>query len=334
MAKGLGQVLLEQGVIAEDQLAAAEEHSSARGTSLGKSLVQLGYLSENDLVRALANQLGMPYAEVDGGAVDPTAAEMIPRSLAEEVEALPVQFAEGDVLIVAVADPGNTAAKEKIEAETGLTVQLALASRRAIATAITHMVPSGGSGRGSSGVATQTATRPLDIDVRTLESEEESSVDLNELLLQLVDLGGSDLHLTSGIPPSIRLHGELRPLQGYDPMTPVELRKMLYAILTQKQREKFENALELDTSYSIPGKARFRVNIFQQRDALGSVMRVIPFEIKPLDSLGVPAQVANFAYLPRGFVLITGPTGSGKSTTLAALIDLVNANRAAHIITV
>jgi twitching motility protein PilT len=104
--------------------------------------------------------------------------------------------------------------------------------------------------------------------------------------------------------------------------------------MTQKQREQFENTLELDLSYSVPGRARFRVNIFQQRDAMGSVMRVIPFEIKPLDELGVPPQVANFAYLPRGFVLVTGPTGSGKSTTLASIIDLINTNRAVHIMTV
>jgi twitching motility protein PilT len=109
---------------------------------------------------------------------------------------------------------------------------------------------------------------------------------------------------------------------------------MLYAIMTQKQREAFENELELDMSYSVPGLARFRVNVFQQRDAIGSVMRVIPFEILPLEELGIPEQVANFAYLPRGFVLVTGPTGSGKSTTLASLIDLVNRNRPAHIMTV
>jgi twitching motility protein PilT len=165
-------------------------------------------------------------------------------------------------------------------------------------------------------------------------SEEESSIDLDELLVALVDRGGSDLHLTAGIPPSIRVHGEITPLDEFPTCEPDDLRKMLYAIMTQKQREEFENHLELDMSYSIPGKARFRVNIFQQRDAIGSVMRVIPFEILPLETLGIPEQVSNFAYEPRGFVLVTGPTGSGKSTTLASIIDLANRNRAAHIMTV
>jgi twitching motility protein PilT len=109
---------------------------------------------------------------------------------------------------------------------------------------------------------------------------------------------------------------------------------MIYAILTQKQREKFEETLELDFAYAVPGKARFRVNIYRQRDAVGAAFRLIPFEIKKLEDLGVPPSVANFAMLPRGFVLVTGPTGSGKSTTLASLVDLANRQRHDHIMTV
>jgi twitching motility protein PilT len=182
-------------------------------------------------------------------------------------------------------------------------------------------------------VAARVGDRPEPSGPKVM-SEEESSIDLDELLVALVDRGGSDLHLTAGIPPSIRVHGEITALDEFPVCVPDDLQKMLYSIMTQKQREQFENELELDMSYSIPGKARFRVNVFQQRDAIGSVMRVIPFEILPLETLGIPEQVSNFAYLPRGFVLVTGPTGSGKSTTLASIIDLVNRNRAAHIMTV
>src|SRR3954462_9640779 len=109
---------------------------------------------------------------------------------------------------------------------------------------------------------------------------------------------------------------------------------MMYAVLTQKQREKFEEVLELDFAYAGPGKARFRVNLYKQRDAVGAAFRLIPFEIKALEELGVPQTVANFAMLPRGFVLVTGPTGSGKSTTLAAIVDLANRQRKYHIVTV
>ena len=115
---------------------------------------------------------------------------------------------------------------------------------------------------------------------------------------------------------------------------PEGLRRTLYAFLTQKQREKFETNLELDLSYSVRGLARFRVNIYQQRESIGAAFRVIPYEIKPLEALGVPAVVGTFAGLPRGLVLVTGPTGSGKSTTLASIVDLVNRTREDHIMTV
>jgi len=117
-------------------------------------------------------------------------------------------------------------------------------------------------------------------------------------------------------------------------LTPQSLQKLLYAIMSQKQREKFEAELELDFAYSVPGRARFRVNVYRQRDSIGAAFRLIPYEIKPLEALGVPPSVANFAMLPRGFVLVTGPTGSGKSTTLAAIVDLANRQRRDHIMTV
>jgi twitching motility protein PilT len=157
---------------------------------------------------------------------------------------------------------------------------------------------------------------------------------LADFLLGLIDSKGSDLHLTAGLPPMIRINGDLQPLKGYRVMLPKDLQELIYAMLTQKQRESFENNLELDVSYSLPGKARFRVNVFQQRDTVGSVMRLIPCEIKSLEQLGLPPAVSEFAKLKRGLVLVTGITGSGKSTTLAGLIDIVNSERADHIMTV
>ncbi|MCU1676354.1 MAG: twitching motility protein, partial [Frankiales bacterium] len=137
-----------------------------------------------------------------------------------------------------------------------------------------------------------------------------------------------------GAPPTVRSNGHLEPVEGRPILTPQGLQQVLYAILSQKQREKFEEEWELDFAYSVPGRARFRVNIYRQRDALGAAFRLIPFEIKPLEALGVPPQLANFAMLPRGFVLVTGPTGSGKSTTLASIVDLANRQRQDHIMTV
>ena len=174
----------------------------------------------------------------------------------------------------------------------------------------------------------QTAT------VEVVEEEEEKEPNLAAFLEAVIELNGSDLHLTTGLPPMIRVHGDLRPLKGFRKLFPQDLQTMIYSILTQRQRERFETDLELDVSYSLPGKARFRVNVFQQRDAVGSVMRLIPFEIKNLDDLGLPPSVREFAKLRRGLVLVTGVTGSGKSTTLAGLIDIVNSSRPEHIMTV
>src|SRR5580765_547739 len=152
----------------------------------------------------------------------------------------------------------------------------------------------------------------------------EGGIPVQELLARVLDVGASDLHLTAGAKPTVRLHGDLVAMEQYPAMDPDQLRRMIYAILTQRQRERLEQELELDLSYSLPGKGRFRVNVYFQRDAIGAAFRLIPFKIRSLEELGAPPQMAEFARLARGLVLVTGPTGSGKSTTLAALLDIVN----------
>jgi len=161
-----------------------------------------------------------------------------------------------------------------------------------------------------------------------------SGVSVQEFLSTLLDLDGSDLHLTAGAPPTVRVHGDLVRLENYPPLEPETLRTLIYSILPQRHRERFEQDLELDTSYSLPGKSRFRVNVYQQRDAMGAAFRLIPFEIRSLEQLGLPVNLGDMARLPRGLVLVTGPTGSGKSTTLAAMLDIVNQERPVHIMTV
>ena len=153
---------------------------------------------------------------------------------------------------------------------------------------------------------------------------------LNEVLL----LGASDLHLTSGAAPMIRIDGGLRPIEGAPVWSRDRVAHALLSILTPQQRETFESQLELDLAYTVSLNARFRVNLYQQRGAIGGAFRLIPTEIKELAALGIPAVVNRFATLPRGLVLVTGPTGSGKSTTLAALVDLVNSTRSDHIVTI
>ncbi len=336
---GLGDILVEQGVLSADQLAEAEHRRSEFGGSLAKTLVQLRLAGENDLVRALAASLGMPYLAVDGVSVDDNAVALLTGPIIRDLHALPVGFDTDDALLVAVSDPNRSDVVEKLQQLSGQKVRLGLAPRRALADAIERQAAwldeqSRRHEGGGDEAAAPSAADKLANPVATVVSEEAISVDLDVLLKELHQRGGSDLHLTVGIPPAIRIDGDLVQLDDYARLEAVELQKMLYAIMTQKQREAFENDLELDMSYAVPGLARFRVNVFQQRDAVGSVMRMIPYEILPLDKLGIPEQVANFAYMPRGFVLVTGPTGSGKSTTLASLIDLINRNRPVHIMTV
>ena len=157
---------------------------------------------------------------------------------------------------------------------------------------------------------------------------------LDQLLAYVLESGGSDLHLTINAPPMVRVHGEVAVIEGYPNLDPQVLRETLYGIMTERQRKVFEEDLELDFAYSVPGHGRFRVNVFQQRGSVCAVMRMIPWEIKPLADLGMPSVIEGFAHLKRGLVLVTGPTGSGKSTTLAAIIDTVNRTRRGHIMTI
>jgi len=158
--------------------------------------------------------------------------------------------------------------------------------------------------------------------------------DLIAALNIVVSLGASDLHISVGTAPLVRIDGGLQAVPGFDEWDSEKVRTALHSILSPEDRDQFENELELDFAYTLSEESRFRVNIYQQRDYLGAAFRLIPTEIKQLAALGIPEHIGKFAQLPRGLVLVTGPTGSGKSTTLAALIDLVNSTRSDHIVTV
>jgi twitching motility protein PilT len=157
---------------------------------------------------------------------------------------------------------------------------------------------------------------------------------LRELLEQMVKMNASDLHLTVGAPPVVRIDGKLQRLSNYDIFTSDQTKKLAYSMINEKQKLKFEQNSELDFSFGIEQMSRFRCNMFMQRGNIAVALRQIPYKIKTFDELGLPRVVADFARLPRGLVLVTGPTGCGKSTTLAAIIDKINKERAVHIITV
>ncbi|MBK8465310.1 MAG: type IV pilus twitching motility protein PilT [Chloracidobacterium sp.] len=162
----------------------------------------------------------------------------------------------------------------------------------------------------------------------------ESAITLPDLLRKMTDLGGSDLHLSTHSAPQVRVHGHLAPLPGFGPLSPSDTKRLAYSVLTDAQKHRFEENLELDFSFGLKGMSRFRANLFNQKGAVGAVFRSIPYEIKSFDALGLPPIIADMCKKPRGLILVTGPTGSGKSTTLAAMVDKINVERHEHILTI
>ncbi|HEX2040145.1 MAG TPA: PilT/PilU family type 4a pilus ATPase [Acidimicrobiales bacterium] len=333
-SRRLGEFLVDRKVLSRDDLEQLLDREQREGVPLSKLLLAEGMVGEKDLVAAVAAQVGLAFVDFDHQAVNPTLDRLVPPELAREHLAVAVDI-EGSDLLVAMVDPSNKDAVSAIEQATSWTVKPALAVR----TELQRIVGSMYGLSESAAVGPEGAEIEIAIDEQAGEVVEPvgsrpQELHVNDLLERVVDLGGSDLHLTAGVPPAVRVHGEIKHLTEFPLMTPSEIRRMIYAILTQKQRERFENDLELDTSHSVPGLGRFRVNVFSQRDAVGSVMRVIPSEVVPFDNLGLPPAVLQFAGLPRGLILVTGPTGSGKSTTLASMIDIINAGKPCHIMTV
>ncbi|MDP8975677.1 MAG: PilT/PilU family type 4a pilus ATPase [Actinomycetota bacterium] len=335
-SRRLGEHLVERKVLSRDTLEELLVREAKEGIPFSKLLVAEELVGEKDLVAAVAAQAGIRFVDFDQTAVNPTLDRLVPTDLARRYSAVAVDV-EGSDLLVAMADPTDRTALEAVEHGTGWTIRPALAVRDELQQVVAAMYGRGEAtsngdlgvistdAQGGDGEFAAGAGMPLDL---------ETELHINDLLIRVIELGGSDLHLTVGVHPSVRIHGDIQPLTDFPVMNGSEIRRMIYAILTQKQRERFEEELELDTSHSVPGMGRFRVNIFLQRDSMGSVMRVIPFQVVPFEQLGLPDSVLQFAQLPRGLVLVTGPTGSGKSTTLASLIDVINATRHQHIMTV
>ncbi|MEP6923585.1 MAG: type IV pilus twitching motility protein PilT [Pyrinomonadaceae bacterium] len=157
---------------------------------------------------------------------------------------------------------------------------------------------------------------------------------LPDLLRKMTELGSSDLHLTTNSPPQVRVHGHLQPVEGYRALSAADTKQLAYSVLTDAQKHRFEESLELDFSFGLKGMSRFRANLFNQKGAVGAVFRAIPYEIKSFETLGLPSVVKDLCSKPRGLILVTGPTGSGKSTTLASMIDKINQDRHEHILTI
>jgi twitching motility protein PilT len=167
-----------------------------------------------------------------------------------------------------------------------------------------------------------------------MEAAARKNFDFADVLTRMADERASDVHLSPGFPPAMRVRGKIVPLEEYGPMLPQQTRDTVYSLLNDDQRKRFESRKQLDLAYAVPGVARFRVNCFFQRGSISAAFRRIPHEIPKLEELGLPAVLEDFTRKPRGFILVTGPTGSGKSTSLAAMMDIINREREEHILTI
>lgn len=321
------EILRVRGILSERELQLAAAEQQATGRPLDRILAERGLLTEQALLEAIAAAHGLPVVDVLND-VDPRAAELLAPQDAQRLGVLAVGV-EGGTLLVAMPDVPTPAVVEELEMLTGRVVRPVLAARGQLIQAIARYGEATGV-RNRGGAALD----PSSSEGLARGEQGETRVTISELVEEVLVRNASDLHLTTGARPTIRVNGALTPLMDYPVLAPHEVREMLYSVLTDRQRQQLETNLELDCSHTVPGRARFRLNVYFQRSAIGAAFRLIPTEIKPLENLGIPPQVAMFSRLARGFVLVTGPTGSGKSTTLASLVDLANRERADHIMTV
>jgi twitching motility protein PilT len=321
-ARRFGETLVDRHVLSRDDLEQAIDESERTKEPLPSVLLRLDLVGSKDLTAALAEQMGVRFIDFLETPIHQDAPETLSAELARQFVAVPVDF-EGQKLVVAFAEPPSDTALTAVGHATSFEVIPAVADRNELMRAIAMIYG-----------AVDGETPEFGTNVVVGEEQLDDELHINDLLDLVIQWGGSDLHLASGSPPVIRVNGDLRPVTELPIFNGSQIRQMVFSILTQKQREKFENELELDTSYALPGRGRFRVNVFVQRDSVGCVMRAIPYDIVDFERLGIAPAVQGWAHLPRGLVLVTGPTGSGKSTTLASLIDIVNRERSVHIMTV
>jgi twitching motility protein PilT len=325
----LGNYLVSSGLLGVQQAADLMADSGRTGISFVNRLVAGRLVSQQALAQGLAVVAGLRYVPPSHLHPARRAVELFNAEQAREVRGLPIMVDEAHVTM-AFAMPPTPEQLGQARAIARRPVLAVIAEIDALRDATRAAYHPGGNDRvdsewdapaGSDGLA-EVPARPA----------EEIPGHIDELLSCLLELKGSDLHLAAGAKPTARVNGRLRSMDQFVRLDSDRVKGLIYGALTDKQIASFEHERELDAAYTIPTQSRFRMNVFMQRGSVGAVLRVIPFEIPPFEQLGLPASVRKLTDLPRGLVLVTGPTGSGKSTTLASLLDIINRTKAVHII--
>ena len=330
-SRRLGEFLVDRRVLSRDTLDELLAREASEGIELAHLLVLDHIVSENDLMAGVANELGVPFVDLAEQTILPDVWGAVPEDLARGYLAVALERRPSGT-VVAMEEPTDETVLNALEADLGTPVIAVVAARAELVRLIDQMY---GPAPDEADRAAAWADEPVDaVPAPSAPSAPSRVVQLDALLEEVLRVGGSDLHLTVGSPPVVRVQGELRRLPGLTPLNGSEVRRMVLSLLTPRQRDRFLEVGELSTSHAIPGRGRFRVSAFVQRDSVGAVLRLVPGQIPTADDLGLPEDVSRWVAQRRGLVLVCGPRGSGTSTTLAALVDGINQSRAAHIMTI
>ncbi len=323
----LAEILTAAGLVDRHILDRALAIHRTQGRWLGSILVELGGISPEELARILGATLGLKMIELSDATPNLDSVRLLPESMARRFGVVPVSHLD-NTLHLAMVNPLDGLAVDLIQARTGMHLEKMVATERDVRDAIERMYSQ------LAREAKLTATgSPVSPDAVKEAADTEEVLHVDDLLRLMEEQNASDLHLAAGTAPTLRIDGELSPLK-LEKLSPKKVHELIYAILTDEQIQEFEDTWELDFAYSIPGLSRFRVNVHRQRGTIGAVFRSVPVDPPSLDGLGMPDVLKRFCARPRGLVLVTGPTGSGKSTTLAAMIREINTTRRCHIVTI
>jgi twitching motility protein PilT len=343
----LAQALVQGGYETESNLVPLLAESRATGQPLATLLIGRNLALPGVVVGALAHLAQLPAVDLAAMTPSPEARSAMPDAVAEEYGVVALQF-DGNVLAVAFSEPPSQEDVDTLASRLGYRITPVLADPTVIAQLLglgngvapppgpapSSPLVDDGAASDDEPVASSRVERLLQRGIPVEAGDGSMPLHIDDLLRYAVAVGASDLHLTASQPGAIRLHGAIRPIEGCPVFDNETIRDMVFGILPASQRERFEEEKELDTSHSIAGVGRFRVNVSLQRGTVAAALRPIPHEMPEFDTLGIPDAVKAFTDLRRGLVLVTGPTGSGKSTTLASLIDIINRTKPMHIVTV
>jgi len=323
----LAEILTAAGLVDQHILDRALAIHRTQGRWLGSVLVELGGISPEELARILGATLGLKVIDLSNMQPDPDTVRLLPESMARRFAVAPVSHLD-NALHIAMVNPLDSLAIDLIQARTGMHLERMVATERDVRDTIERVYGQFAREAKLAGAGGQAHAAPAKDEAETTEV-----LHVDDLLRAMEERNASDLHLTAGTAPTLRVDGELIPLKT-ERLSPKKVHELIYAILNDEQIREFEENWELDFAYSIPGLSRFRVNVHRQRGTIGAVFRSVPVDPPSLDGLGMPDVLKRFCARPRGLVLVTGPTGSGKSTTLAAMIREINVTRRCHIVTV